>query len=115
MGIMNADPSPAATPPQPGSAEHWAAWLDRYGDDYATDDERRAAYQDFTTNLAEIHAVFSQSDHMHTAGYLDAHERVADGDAKSPDDAELWVPADLSGPARADWLEGFRSHFEPNS
>ena len=31
----------------------------------------------------------------------------------SPDDAELWVPANLSGPARAYWLEGFRSHFEP--
>lgn len=38
--IMNANTPPAATPPQPGSVEHWAAWLDRYGDDYATDDER---------------------------------------------------------------------------
>ena len=82
----------ANTPPKPGTPEHWAAWLDRYGDDYATDDERRAAYR---------------------AGYLAAHERVNDGDADSPDDAELWVPANLSGPARADWLEGFRSHFEP--
>nr|WP_249267203.1 hypothetical protein [Mycobacterium malmoense] len=43
---MNANTPPAAKPPQPGSAEHWAAWLDKYGDDYATDDERRAAYQD---------------------------------------------------------------------
>lgn len=33
---VNADTPQAATPPQPGSAEHWAAWLDRYGDDYAT-------------------------------------------------------------------------------
>lgn len=105
-----------ANPPQPsrpGSPEHWAAWLDRYGDDYATHDERRAAYQDFQTNLATIQAVFMQPDRMHTAGYLAAHERVADGDADSPDDAELWVPANLSGSTRADWLEGFRSHFEP--
>lgn len=42
--IMNANTSRAAKPPQPGSAERRAAWLDRYGDDYATDDERRAAY-----------------------------------------------------------------------
>jgi len=111
---MNANTSPAATPPQPGSAEHRAAWLDRYGDDYATDDERRAAYQDFQANLTEMDGVFSQPGHMHTTGYLAAHERVADGDAESPDDAELWVPTNLTGPARADWLEGFRSHFEPH-
>lgn len=109
MGVMNAH----AEPPQPGSAEHWELWLDRYGDDYATDDERRGAYRDFQTNLATMQAVFSQSDQMNTAGYLAAHERVADGDAESPEDAELWVPDNLSGPARADWLEGFRSHFEP--
>ena len=60
-----------------------------------------------------MQAVFSQSDGMHTAGYLEAHERVASGDADSPDDAETWVPGDLTGHARADWLEGFRSHFEP--
>lgn len=58
--IMNANTPPAAKPPQPGSAEHWAAWLDRYGDDYATDDERRAAYQDFQTNLATLQTAFSQ-------------------------------------------------------
>jgi len=110
---VNADTPQAATPPQPGSAEHWAAWLDRYGDDYATPDERRTAYQDFQTNLATMQTVFSQPDRMHTAGYLAAHERVSAGDADSPDDAELWVPANLSGPGRADWLEGFRSHFEP--
>jgi len=109
VGVMNAH----AKPPQPGSAEHWALWLEKYGDDYATDSERRGAYQDFRTNLAAIQDVFSQPDHMHVAGYLAAHERVADGDAETPDDAELWVPASLSGPARADWLEGFRSHFEP--
>ncbi|MDV3249401.1 hypothetical protein [Mycobacterium avium] len=45
-------------PPQPGSAEHWAAWLDRYGDDYATDAERRTAYQDFMTNLATLQTTF---------------------------------------------------------
>jgi len=103
----------ANTPPKPGTPEHWAAWLDRYGDDYSTHDERRGAYQDFQTNLATMQAVFSQSDDMHTAGHLAAHDRVADGDADGPDDAELWVPAHLRGPARADWLEGFRSHFEP--
>lgn len=98
---------------QMSAAEHWQAWLERYGDDYASDEERRAAYRDFHANLAELRAVFSQSDDLHTAGYLEAHERVSSGDADSPDDAELWVPANLSGPARADWLEGFRSHFEP--
>lgn len=36
------------------AAEHWAAWLDRYGDDYATDDDRRAAYRDFKANLARL-------------------------------------------------------------
>lgn len=95
------------------AAEHWQAWLDRYGDDYDTDDDRRAAYRDFQANRAEIHAVFSQADDMHVAGYLEAQERVASGDADGPADAELWAPADLTGPARADWLEGFRSHFEP--
>lgn len=108
VGIMEAN-----TPPKPGTAQHWAAWLKRYGDDYATHDERRAAYQDFQTNLANLQAVFSQSDHMHTVGYLAAADRVADGDADSPDAAERWVPAHLTGPGRADWLEGFRSHFEP--
>ena len=48
---------------------------------------------------------------MHAAGYLDAQQRVANGDADSPADAKLWAPVDLTGPARADWLEGFRSHF----
>ncbi len=85
----------------------------RYGQDYATDDERRTAYQDFKTSLATMHAAFSQPDDMHVAGYLEAHERVASGDADGPADAEVWVPTDLNGLARADWLEGFRSHFEP--
>lgn len=44
------------------AAEHWQAWLDRYGDNYATDEERRAAYRDFKTNLAEITDVFSARD-----------------------------------------------------
>lgn len=46
MGFMNA-------------AEHWRAWLDRYGADYATDDELRAAYGDFKANLATLVDVFS--------------------------------------------------------
>lgn len=104
--------STPATPPKPGSPEHWHAWLQQYGGDYTTDAERRAAYDDFQTNLDTLQAVFSQSDDMHTAGYLEAHERVASGDADGPDDAETWVPANLNGYARADWLEGFRSHFE---
>lgn len=62
---MNADTPPApVTPPQPGSAEHWAAWQERYGDDYATDTERRAAYRDFQTNLATMQSVFGQHDPM---------------------------------------------------
>jgi len=62
---MNANTPPApATPPQPGSAEHWAAWLEQYGDDYATDTERRAAYRDFQTNLATMQSVFGQHDPM---------------------------------------------------
>ncbi|WP_176470911.1 hypothetical protein [Mycobacterium avium] len=44
------------------AAEHWRAWLDRYGDDYATDEERRAAYRDFKANLAELTDVFSADD-----------------------------------------------------
>lgn len=36
------------------AAEHWQAWLERYGDDYATDEERRAAYRDFKANLARL-------------------------------------------------------------
>jgi hypothetical protein len=72
-------------PPQPGSAEHWALWLERYAGDYATHDERRVAYQDFLTNLATMQAVFSQPDSMHVAGYLAAHESVADGDTDHPE------------------------------
>lgn len=36
------------------AAEHWQAWLDRYADAYATDEERRAAYRDFKSNLARL-------------------------------------------------------------
>jgi len=95
------------------AAEHWQAWLERYGADYTSDEERQAAYRDFHANLAELRDVFGRAQELHTAGYLEAHERVAAGDADSPEDAELWVPDGLSGPSRADWLEGFRSHFEP--
>jgi hypothetical protein len=41
------------------TAGHWQAWLDRYGDDYETDEQRRAAYRDFKANLAELTDVFS--------------------------------------------------------
>lgn len=41
------------------AAEHWQAWLDRYGDDYSTDEERRAAYRDFKANLARLTEMFS--------------------------------------------------------
>lgn len=44
------------------AAEHWAAWLHKYGADYGTDDERRAAYRDFKANLATITEVFSDDD-----------------------------------------------------
>jgi hypothetical protein len=56
--VMNANAPRAGEPPQPASAEHWAAWLQRYGDDYVTDDERRAAYQDFKTNPATLQTAF---------------------------------------------------------
>lgn len=46
-------------------AEHWQAWLDRYGDDYATDEERRAAYRDFKANLASLTQAFSAGDDDH--------------------------------------------------
>lgn len=44
-------------------AEHWAAWLHRYGDDYATSEERRAAYRDAKANLATLTEVFARKDH----------------------------------------------------
>ena len=75
----------------------------RYGQDYATDDERRTAYQDFKTSLATMHAAFSQPDDMHVAGYLEAHERVASGDADGPADAEVWVVASV---IRCKWSFG---------
>ena len=40
------------------AAQHWQAWLDRYGDVYDTDEERRAAYSDFKAKLAEMRDVF---------------------------------------------------------
>ena len=44
------------------AADHWHRWLDRYGDDYATDDDRRAAYRDFKANLAILDFVFNGAD-----------------------------------------------------
>ncbi|MGQ9349041.1 hypothetical protein [Mycolicibacterium gilvum] len=112
-GLKSALITAPATPPKPGSTEHWHARPQRYAGDYTTDAERHAAYQDFTTSLATMQSVFSQADDIHTAGYLEAHERVTSGDADGPEDAETWVPGDLNRYARADWLEGFRSPFEP--
>ncbi len=42
--------------------EHWRAWLDRYATDFATDEERRSAYRDFLSNLAELREVFGADD-----------------------------------------------------
>ena len=41
--------------------QHWQAWCERYGDDYETDEARRAAYSDFNATLAEMRDIFSQS------------------------------------------------------
>ena len=43
------------------AAEHWQAWLERYGADYTTDEGRRAAYRDFKDNLATLTQVFSNT------------------------------------------------------
>jgi len=43
----------------PGTSEHWQAWCDRYGADYPTDEERRAAYRTACDTLAELRAVFA--------------------------------------------------------
>jgi hypothetical protein len=40
------------------AAQQWQAWLDRYGDVYDTDEERRAAYSDFKAKQAEMRDVF---------------------------------------------------------
>ncbi len=50
MGITRPQPKVE----QMDAAEHWQAWLERYRDDYATDEERRAAYRDFKANLARL-------------------------------------------------------------
>lgn len=42
--------------------DHWQAWLERYGADYDTDAERRAAYRDFKGNLARLTEMFSHGD-----------------------------------------------------
>ncbi len=47
------------------ASEHWQAWLERYGDDYATDEECRAAYRDFKGNLARLSEMFSRDDQEH--------------------------------------------------
>jgi hypothetical protein len=47
------------------AAEHWQAWLERYGADYSTDEERRAAYRDFKGNLARLTEMVSGQEHDH--------------------------------------------------
>lgn len=44
------------------AGEHWQAWLDRYGADYDTGEQRRAAYRDFKANLARLTEMFSRGD-----------------------------------------------------
>lgn len=39
--------------------EHKMAWLERYGDDYATAADRESAYQDHQRNLAIMRKVFA--------------------------------------------------------
>ena len=40
--------------------EHWQAWLERWGDAYSTDEDRRAAYQDHQAELARMTAIFAK-------------------------------------------------------
>ena len=42
--------------------EHWQAWRDCCGTDYGTDEQRRAAYRDFKSNLACLTESFSRDD-----------------------------------------------------
>jgi len=44
------------------AGEHWHEWLKRYGADYETDEDRRAAYRDFKANLARLTEMFSRED-----------------------------------------------------
>lgn len=69
--------------------------------------------EDMNANLPRAAKPERPGESAHVTGYLEAHERVADGDADSPDNGELWVPDDLDAADRDSWLEGFRSHFEP--
>lgn len=50
---------------------------------------------------------------LFTAGYLAAADLVADEQVNGPDGAGQWVPAELAADERAEWIEGFRSHWEP--
>jgi hypothetical protein len=45
-----------------GMTEHKAEWLERYGADYATDEDRESAYQDHQENLAVMREVFYADD-----------------------------------------------------
>ena len=99
---MNANRSPAAEPSRP-SASFAPLWSS----------DRRGGARERGSDIGHRAPVVEPADSAHVAGYLEAHERVADGNADSPDDAELWVPGDLDDDDRASWIEGFRSHFEP--
>lgn len=39
--------------------EHWQAWLERWGDSYSTDEDRRAAYGAHQAELARMTAIFA--------------------------------------------------------
>lgn len=53
--------------------------------------------QQMSEEGSHIVGTMNAAEDLHVAGYLEAHERVAAGDADSPAEAELWVPADLAG------------------
>ena len=50
------------------AAEHWHAWLERWGDAYGTDEERRAAYRDAKANLARLTEAADLLDHDRERG-----------------------------------------------
>ena len=43
------------------AAAHYLAWVERYGDAYTTDEQRRAAYRQAKAALAELAEIFEQA------------------------------------------------------
>jgi hypothetical protein len=60
------------------------AWLDRYGDWYSTDEDRRAAYRDYRANLAELTAIFNMDGDAAQAGRRGSARAVSISTAKPP-------------------------------